>query len=560
MAQSSAGPALTLDELLQQLLSIKDNETRGWSCLVVGAMGVGKSRLLNAIERFCQLNRPSVAAIKDHLAQNKDKALISVLPGTVEENVELLSRCGLNTVPSWLTPFRLLSGGEQARVLTAWQLKWQDAQLIDDFGNCLDEHSASMAALAAQRLLPPNRAVIFATQSPKLAQYLQPDYVVWVSERAAFEGSAVHTLRPFDLLKNPNPRGERRPKVSITLQEGAFDAEPESCFYEGIRGGGKRMPPGPLKGLRTSVGCDAATTYVSQCTSLEFKGVIEKQFVELPMASIDARPGGWRLGCLVGPSGSGKSVTLNRLPRLCRQPAAVWEGGSVIAALGGDLDVVRKRARAVGLTKLQWNRRYDQLSAGEQAAARFAYALRPFDDDASCVVAVDEAFSYHDPAAARLCADKLRNFLRFSTGVHTQLVLAGAAIDKDLLAVLQPDWIFDPSKPADPLRVFSGPVQYKEPAASGSGAAAPGSGGAASGSGAAASDSGAVVLPPSPAALFQRFCFNGTLRRVRHEDWRTIWQVASPHHYKSTEFPRNCTRNIFALRCDKTQALVGIDV
>ena len=531
---------LLLDELLQKVLSIKETRQQrreGWSLLICGRMGVGKSELLDSLAQYCSLSRrPSQSELKARMGS--DQALISVLPGTPEERVHLLSHCGLNTVPSWLTPFRLLSGGEQARVLTALQLA-QGAQILDDFGACLDEQSANTAALAARRMLPAERAAIFASQTPRLARFFQPDFVIWISERRESSGGREALLRQrrFYLIKNPNAHGDCRPSVSVTLDaSGALDVAPRHRPYAAIRGGGEAMAAGPLRALRTNVRCDDATAYVSQCTSLAFTGTIEKQFIELPISHL----GNWSLGCIMGPSGSGKSVTLRRMPRLSTLPDAAWRGRSVIEVLGND-SLARQRARGAGLQHEQWSRPYAELSAGERAAACFAYALKPFDDPdaAACIVTVDEAFSYHDAAAARVCAHKLRVFIQNAKqrGARTQLVLAGAAIDADLVAVLQPDWVFNPSNTAsDALRIFRQKADQPADAVD------------------APPD---VVQPPLPDALFRRYTFSGTARNGNHLEWRKLWDSVKAYHYLSEQFPTNAACNIYLLRCDVSGELVG---
>lgn len=324
--------------------------------------------------------------------------------------------------------------------------------------------------------------------------------------------------------------------MSLTLDAGKHDKEPAPRFPRSIRGGGRLMAPGPLRALQSQVRCDDATEYISQCTQLEFSGVIKREFVELPVSTLDVQLPNCKLGVIMGPSGCGKTVMMKRLQRLSTLPDATWGRRSVIAVLGGD-DRARKRARAAGLTRADWERQYYELSAGEQSAACLAHALQPFDDNARCVVAVDEAFSFHDPESARLCAHRLRHFLS-TEGKRTQLVIAGAAIDEPLLAILQPDWIFNPSKPAgapDALRVFQGRLDPPDDAF----------------------EVSVNVLPPSPAELFRRFAFSGTARRCKHDDWRIAWDMVKRFHYLSAQFPTSATNNIFLLRCDQTQELVG---
>lgn len=133
-------------------------------------MGSGKTQLLHLLAQQLGLRTEhSQAEVQSRLLARSDLALISALVSalrvTPEEAAELLSRSGLNTVPSWLTPPRLLSGGEQARVLTALQLRL-GAQILDNFGCCLDEQSANMAALALQRLLPPTKLSLLRRSRP----------------------------------------------------------------------------------------------------------------------------------------------------------------------------------------------------------------------------------------------------------------------------------------------------------------------------------------------------------------------------------------------------------
>jgi len=242
----SDGSALTLDELTVRLLDINERERGGWCCFVVGRMGSGKTQLLHLLAQQLGLRTEhSQAEVQSRLLARSDLALISALVSalrvTPEEAADLLSRSGLNTVPSWLTPPRLLSGGEQARVLTALQLRL-GAQILDNVGCCLDEQSANMAALAFQRLLPPNKAVFVATQSPKLVRFAQPDYVVWISARAV--RGQEQKQRRFYLLRNINALGERRPTVSLTLDAGKHDKEPAPRFPRSIRGGGRLMASG----------------------------------------------------------------------------------------------------------------------------------------------------------------------------------------------------------------------------------------------------------------------------------------------------------------------------
>jgi hypothetical protein len=322
--------------------------------------------------------------------------------------------------------------------------------------------------------------------------------VIWILQsEAQLEPSQNSSENRYILISNPNAKGLRRPMVRIKLVPPARDGSgpyDRDLFspYEGIRGGGSPATTGPPHHLTARVTPDAATAFVTHCTSLALKNnEVKKKFVQLP----DDLGALWRLGCIIGPSGSGKSVAVSRLPNLSTLPEAVWGDRVIINVLGDDVQCASRRAAAVGLSSEEWNRPLLQLSSGKQAAARMAYALTPFDVDTgvACTVAIDEAFSFHDPDTAVACAHTLRAFLG-QRNAPTKLVLAGAAINRALLAVLQPDWIFNPSQPAtQSLHIFTDPVDQ----------------------------TGDIVpRPPTvpPAAeLFSRYTFTGTVRKCLHQ-------------------------------------------
>ena len=566
MASASAAEPLCLGGLLRRVQSMRDTQLdlsekkakRGLSILITGGNGVGKTELLDALVECCKLSRePSDSTLRAAMAA-PDRALISALPGvgTADERMHLLLHSGLNTVPSWVLPFKMLSGGESARIMTALQLT-QGCTAFDNFGCCPDEQSANMAALAASRLLPPGKLVVFATHTPRLAQFLQPDHVIWILEQSADSPPAENR---YILINNPNGTECGRPDVSVQLvppvdASGPFDKEPPYQPYIGIRGGGSPATAGPPHVMTAAVTRTAFTALVTLRTSLEFNGTVKKRFFQLPAEF--STP--WRLACMVGPSGSGKSVAISRLSNLSSLPEAVWDGSSVIDVLGGSSELVRSRAAAVGLSSERWSRRLGQLSSGQQAAGRMAYALQPFDTDEDCTVAIDEAFSWHDVDSAAACAHTLHAFVQ-ARGGKIKLVLAGAAINHPLLAILQPDWVFNPSKPAyRSLHIFTEPADQPNFVAPRS-------------------------VVPFAEVLFRRYAFSGMARKCHsdkaHQHWDQFKGCAralcsafhrrvltasfcahpsSSHHYLSGEMPKDAFSNLFLLRDDATGQAVGMN-
>ena len=165
-----------------------------------------------------------------------------------------------------------------------------------------------------------------------------------------------------------------------------------------------------------------------------------------------------------------------------------------------------------------------------------AYDLTPFDTGEACTVAIDEAFSFHDPDTAVACAHTLRAFLVGMRGAPTKLVLAGAAINRTLLAELQPDWIFDPSQLGhQALRIFTQ----------------------------AACQTGDIVPRPPVVPLveeiFRRYSFTGTVRKCRKELAGIQCDKFKGYHYISAVIPKDAGSNTFVLRDDATGELVGFN-
>ena len=138
-------------------------EQRDMSCLIIGCSGAGKSHLLGVLTKELVLKTSPTETQLRALLGNSDDALISAIASLLmcspAEAVRLLSQCGVNSVTSWLTPFKLLSGGEQRRVLTALML-CRGSQVIDDFVSCLDVQCARAHGCDCCTALPQSRVLL----------------------------------------------------------------------------------------------------------------------------------------------------------------------------------------------------------------------------------------------------------------------------------------------------------------------------------------------------------------------------------------------------------------
>ena len=106
--------------------------------LIVGASGSGKSSLLNQIGEIKNFDWDGNKAICSHFASS-------------EEAQQKLNAVGLNSIPSWLKPYHVLSNGEKFRADLAIQLK--DNAIIDEFTSVVDRNVAKSCSNAIQKYI-----------------------------------------------------------------------------------------------------------------------------------------------------------------------------------------------------------------------------------------------------------------------------------------------------------------------------------------------------------------------------------------------------------------------
>jgi GNAT superfamily N-acetyltransferase/predicted ABC-type transport system involved in lysophospholipase L1 biosynthesis ATPase subunit len=145
--------------------------------------------------------------------------------------------------------------------------------------------------------------------------------------------------------------------------------------------------------------------------------------------------GGWKIGVVAGPSGSGKSSIGAALGAIY---APRWPKDKPIIdaiAPGGDFNAATGALAAVGLGSVPaWLRPYPVLSNGE----RFRALLARLICDAPGFAVVDEFSSVVDRQIARIGAGAFAKAWRRAGG---QVVLLSCHYD--ILDWLRPDWVFD---------------------------------------------------------------------------------------------------------------------
>tara|TARA_R100000750_G_scaffold15628_2_gene10214 strand:+ start:908 stop:1969 length:1062 start_codon:yes stop_codon:yes gene_type:complete len=148
--------------------------------LIVGPSGSGKSTLLKDFGE------------EEIFEWVHDKAIVSHFE-TPEKAIKKLSAVGLNTVPSWFRPYRVLSTGEKFRADLARKL--HSNAVIDEFTSVVDRNVAKAASRSVRRYISKEGLdnVVIASCHRDIIEWLEPDWVFDTSNGSYYKG---RYLRP----------------------------------------------------------------------------------------------------------------------------------------------------------------------------------------------------------------------------------------------------------------------------------------------------------------------------------------------------------------------------
>lgn len=179
--------------------------------------------------------------------------------------------------------------------------------------------------------------------------------------------------------------------------------------------------------FQSQVEVDDVVRQLSLSFDYEFDGL--STFSPPPLPPV---PSGFRIGLIVGPSGSGKSSLLKGFGT---EVPVVWSTDRAICSHFENAEDAQRRLSAVGLSSIPtWMRPYHVLSTGEKFRADLARRL-------THGAVIDEFTSVIDRNVAKACSYALRRYC--DSECLTGLVLASCHYD--IAAWLQPDWVFDTS-------------------------------------------------------------------------------------------------------------------
>lgn len=145
-------------------------------CCIVGASGSGKSTMLREFDdRY---------SFEDKIFD--DNAIVSNFE-TPEIASERLSASGLNSMPVWCRPRRVLSVGEGFRADLA--LNMGSYKIFDEFTSTIDRNVAKSTCNGIQRYIRKNNIhnTIFCSCHKDYIPFLKPDIVIDLDEEKVFD-------------------------------------------------------------------------------------------------------------------------------------------------------------------------------------------------------------------------------------------------------------------------------------------------------------------------------------------------------------------------------------
>jgi hypothetical protein len=179
---------------------------------------------------------------------------------------------------------------------------------------------------------------------------------------------------------------------------------------------------------KVSVIPDGVTTRIAEAFDYPFTGERVFEGWKKPKT-----PANFRIGLIVGPSGSGKSLLLKEFG-LEAKPK--WEQNKAIASQFEGFEDAQTRLMAVGLNNIKaWCSPHHILSTGEQFRADLAKQLQNN-------AVVDEFTSVVDRNVAKSASNAIHKY------IHAEKLegIVFASCHYDILDWLRPDWYFDTAR------------------------------------------------------------------------------------------------------------------
>ena len=157
--------------------------------LIVGGSGSGKSTMLKEFGEEKIIN------------WSEDKSIVSHFESP-DEALNKLSAVGLNSIPSWVKPYRVLSNGEKFRADLA--MKISDGAVIDEFTSVVDRNVAKAASTALSKYIKKNdiKNVVISSCHRDIVTWLEPDWIIDTDHGILYDGFFLPDQKSKSIFTN----------------------------------------------------------------------------------------------------------------------------------------------------------------------------------------------------------------------------------------------------------------------------------------------------------------------------------------------------------------------
>lgn len=163
--------------------------------VIVGSSGSGKSTIMR--ERFGE---------EDTIEWDNSKCIASNF-NSFDEASNKLGAVGLNSIPTWLKPYNVLSNGEKFRADLARRL--HNGAVIDEFTSVVNREVAISCSASIKKYIRNNELhnIVFCSCHDDILPYLQPTWVYNTDTHEFYNGRYL-----------------QRPQIPIELQPCTYEA------------------------------------------------------------------------------------------------------------------------------------------------------------------------------------------------------------------------------------------------------------------------------------------------------------------------------------------------
>ena len=133
--------------------------------LIVGSSGSGKTTILHKVFG------------EEEKVQWDDSKSIASHFNDIDEASSKFGAVGLNSIPTWLKPYQVLSNGEKFRADMSRRLK--DNAVIDEFTSVVNREVAVSCSVSIEKYIRRNnlRNIVFCSCHDDIIPYLRPDWI-----------------------------------------------------------------------------------------------------------------------------------------------------------------------------------------------------------------------------------------------------------------------------------------------------------------------------------------------------------------------------------------------